>query len=166
MKLFRQIALTTMLTIGAFSAITYTSCNKDKCKDVVCKNGGTCNSTDGSCSCATGYEGTNCATLSRDKFIGVYNGTESCTVGSDAYALTLTANSDAIKLTLSNIYGQGFTAVGTMTGKSTFSFTGSQTAAVTTNYTGTGSLTDNTITLTYSISTPSTTNTCTFTGTK
>lgn len=68
MKLIRHIALTTMLTIGAFSAITYTSCNKDKCKDVVCQNGGTCNSTDGSCSCSTGYEGTNCETASRAKF--------------------------------------------------------------------------------------------------
>ncbi len=165
MKLIRHIALTTMLTIGAFSAITYTSCNKDNCKDVVCQNGGTCNSTDGSCSCATGYEGTTCGTLSRDKFVGVYTGTETCTVGSDNYTLTLTANSDAIKLTLTNLYNEGFTATCTMTGTNTFSFTGSNTTTTTVDYSGTGTLTDNTITIAYTIS-GATTNTCTFTGTK
>ena len=66
-KSFRNIALSALITIGGFSAITYTSCTKDECKDVVCQNGGTCVS--GNCSCPTGYEGSNCQSLSTAKFI-------------------------------------------------------------------------------------------------
>lgn len=55
--------------MSAFCVVLYSSCSKDECKDVVCQNGGTCNETDGSCTCATGYEGTNCETESRKKFI-------------------------------------------------------------------------------------------------
>lgn len=76
MKLIRQIALTTMLTIGAFSVVTYTSCSKDNCKGVTCSNGGTCNSTDGSCTCSTGYEGTTCQTASRTKFEKTWTATD------------------------------------------------------------------------------------------
>ena len=67
MKSIRNIAFAAIMTIGAFSAVTYTSCNKDECKDVVCQNGGTCN--DGDCACATGYEGTTCGTEVREKVI-------------------------------------------------------------------------------------------------
>ena len=67
MKSIRNIAFSVLLTLGAFSAMTYTSCNKDECKDVVCQNGGTCN--EGICACATGYEGTNCETEIRGKVI-------------------------------------------------------------------------------------------------
>jgi hypothetical protein len=67
MKSIRNIALSALLTLGAFSAVTYTSCNKDECKDVVCQNGGSC--VDGTCQCATGYEGTNCETEIRTKFV-------------------------------------------------------------------------------------------------
>ena len=42
--------------------------DKDKCEDVVCQNGGSCN--DGVCSCPAGYEGTNCQTEIREKFLG------------------------------------------------------------------------------------------------
>ncbi|RYD58579.1 MAG: hypothetical protein EOP56_03055 [Sphingobacteriales bacterium] len=69
MKSIRNIAFSVLLTLGAFSAVTYTSCSKDECKDVVCNNGGTCNETDGSCACPTGYTGTLCETEVRAKFI-------------------------------------------------------------------------------------------------
>lgn len=48
------------------------SCS-DKCKDISCKNDGTCD--DGKCSCAPGFEGNDCSTASRDKFIGTWIGT-------------------------------------------------------------------------------------------
>ena len=67
MKKIRQIALGAILSVSAFSAVLYTSCSKDACKDVTCQNGGTC--SDGNCTCVTGYEGTNCETASRTKFI-------------------------------------------------------------------------------------------------
>src|SRR4051812_10777864 len=101
MKSIRNIAFSVLLTVGAFGAVTYTACNKDECKDVVCQNGGTC--IGGNCSCPTGYEGTNCETRSRDKFVGTYLGSETCSTGSDTYSVILAANSNAIQLTLSNI---------------------------------------------------------------
>lgn len=67
MKSLKRIALSALLTFSAFGAVLYTSCNKDECKDVVCQNGGTC--TGGTCTCTSGYEGTNCETAVRTKFI-------------------------------------------------------------------------------------------------
>lgn len=162
MKSIRNAAFTALLTIGAFSAITYTSCNKDECKDVVCQNGGTCVS--GTCTCPTGYEGTNCEILSRDKFVGKYVGTEICTIGTDSYTMELSKNSDNLKITLTNLYNQQFTAICNMTSKTTFSFSGSQGSAT---FSGTGELTGTSnLKVTYTITTGVTTNSCTFNGTK
>lgn len=162
MKSIRNAALTALLTIGAFSAITYTSCNKDECKDVVCQNGGTCVS--GTCTCPTGYEGTNCETLSRDKFVGKYVGTEICTIGTDSYTMELSKNSDNLKITLTNLYNQAFTAICNMTSKTTFSFSGTQGSAT---FSGTGELTGTSnLKVTYTITTGVTTNSCTFNGAK
>lgn len=69
MKNLKTILLAGFLTAAAFATTLITSCNQDKCKDVVCANGGTC--TDGSCKCASGYEGTLCDTKSNLKFINV-----------------------------------------------------------------------------------------------
>ncbi|RYZ40096.1 MAG: hypothetical protein EOP49_29790 [Sphingobacteriales bacterium] len=66
MRLLKNMAFAGLMTLGAFSAVTYTSCNKDECKDVECQNGGTCSG--GNCVCPSGYEGTSCETLSIVKF--------------------------------------------------------------------------------------------------
>ncbi|MCW3121104.1 MAG: hypothetical protein JWQ38_596 [Flavipsychrobacter sp.] len=164
MKSFKQIALGVIIAVSAFGTVLYTSCTKDACKDVVCQNAGTC--TDGKCTCPTGYEGTNCETKSRDKFVGTYVGTETCTVGTDAYSITLAANSDALKLTYTNLYNDNITATCTMTGLNTFSFSGTQGGAT---FSGTGTLSTNTLTVTYTLSNPTavpSSNTCTFTGSK
>jgi hypothetical protein len=161
MKSFKQIALGAALTIGAFSATLYTSCNQDECKDVVCQNGGTC--TEGKCTCVTGYEGANCETKSRDKFVGVYTGTEICSAGTDNYSMTLTANSDAIKLTMQNLYNDNITATCTMAAVDSFVFNGSQ-GAVT--FTGSGRLSTNTLTVRYTLTNGSVSNSCVFTGNK
>lgn len=58
MKSIKNILITSLLTIGAFSAVTFTSCSKS-------------DST-----CPVGYEGTDCKTLSSAKFIGTWNVTE------------------------------------------------------------------------------------------
>ena len=161
MNRIKNIAFSALLAIGSFSAVFYTSCNKDECKDVVCNNGGTCVS--GSCSCPVGFEGTSCEILTRDKFTGTYVGTETCSIGSDAYTITITTNSNNIMVTLTNLYNQGFTAMGTVTGANTFSLSGSQ---GTTSYTGTGTLNTNQLTLQYTITSPLANNTCTFIGNK
>lgn len=124
MKSIRNIAFSAILTIGAFSAITYTSCNKDECKDVVCKNGGTCVS--GKCSCATGYEGTNCETVSRTKMVGSWSGSDACTSGTYSIALTVAASSSSdVTALVNNAGGFGSTIQisGTVTASNTLSFT-------------------------------------------
>jgi len=65
---FKTILITALATITAFISITYVSCNRDRCKTIVCAHGGVCN--DGTCVCPSGYEGSNCETVSREKFLG------------------------------------------------------------------------------------------------
>jgi hypothetical protein len=57
----RYILLSAFATIGIFSATLYSACTKDPCKDVSCKNGGTCKA--GSCICPSGYTGSRCETV-------------------------------------------------------------------------------------------------------
>ncbi len=162
MKNLKSILVASLLTIGTFSAVVFSSCNPDACKDIICANGGTC--TDGTCACPSGYEGSLCETLSRTKFIGVYTGTETCTVGSDTYSITITANSDALKFNIQNLYNQSFTAIATAGGNS---FTiPNQTVGSGVTAVGSGSITGNIITITYSINDGVASNTCTYTGTK
>ncbi len=68
---FKSVFVAGLATFGAFAAVVYSSCNRDKCKTIVCANGGVCN--DGACTCPSGYEGTNCEKASRDKFVGNWN---------------------------------------------------------------------------------------------
>ena len=56
----RYFLFTVLLTCVSFFTITYTSCIKDECKDVVCRNGGACNG--GTCNCPSGYSGLLCET--------------------------------------------------------------------------------------------------------
>ncbi|HNB81048.1 MAG TPA: hypothetical protein PLP34_00770 [Chitinophagaceae bacterium] len=163
MKNLKNIALASLLTLGAFSLTLFTSCDPDPCEDIVCANGGTC--TDGTCACPAGYEGTLCETLSRTKFLGVFTGNETCTLGTDTYSITCTANSDDTKFNIQNLYNQSsVTAIASANGNA---FTiPSQTVMAGTVAVGSGTISGNTITVTYTISDGTNTNTCTFTGTK
>ena len=67
----RAIFISALVTISAFVSIAYVSCNRDKCKTLVCGNGGVCNL--GECICPSGYEGIQCETVSRNKFLGNWN---------------------------------------------------------------------------------------------
>lgn len=114
MKSIRNIAFSALLTFGAFGAITYTSCNKDECKDVVCQNGGTCN--EGNCECSSGYEGTNCETKSVTKFIGTWAVSENCDGSNNTYQVTITADpSDVTRVIVSNLGDYGCSVGGTIT---------------------------------------------------
>lgn len=69
MKFFTRAIIVSAITIlSSVGTIMYTSCNTDKCKGVVCANGGVCNK--GACTCPTGYVGTNCETENRKRFTG------------------------------------------------------------------------------------------------
>lgn len=163
MKKLKTILLAGVLTAGVFSSAVFTSCNSDACADVVCSNGGAC--VDGTCACPTGFEGAKCETLSRDKFIGVFNGNETCTQGTDTYAVTITTNSDKTKFNIQNLYNNvpTLTAIASANGNA-FSIP-SQTVGAGVTASGSGTINGNTITITYTVS-GGATNTCTFIGNK
>lgn len=100
MKLFQLIALSAILTIGAFSVISYTSCTRDACKGTTCLNGGTCSA--GACQCPTGWLGANCQTRA---FVGVWAGADSChPVGRYNVSMTLTNSAtDTSKIVIENL---------------------------------------------------------------
>jgi hypothetical protein len=152
MKKTKLLLAASLLSIGAFTTTVMTSCSKDD---------KTCN---------LGYEGSDCKTLSRDKFIGQWKGHEACTLGTDDYTITISPSSTGdLNLVYTNVYNQSFVASGTITGPYGFSFSG--TGAVTggtATFSGNVSLDPSTgvLTSTYNIESPASSNACTFTGTK
>ncbi len=59
MKKTTSFIVTTLITLLAIGATVYsTSCNRDKCSQVTCFNGGTCQNS--FCTCPYGYEGDHC----------------------------------------------------------------------------------------------------------
>lgn len=135
----------TFLTVAAFAAVAgVSSCTKV---------------------CDEGYEGDKCDVAIREKFIGQWQGQESCTVGSDSYTLTIAASgSDILKITLNNVYNQTFTATATVDG-TTFNVA-NQNVGGTVNVQGNGSVSGSNISFQYTINDGTTSNTCTFTGTE
>lgn len=143
---FRKLALSAIFAVSTVGTLTMTSCNKDPEP------------------CAVGYEGTDCKTMINAKFIGAYDGNETCTIGTDSYILTLTSvSTDNMKLTITNLYNDATTLNCTITGSNEFSISG---VADGTTYTGTGTLSGSTLTIKYTGSDGVISNSCTFTGTK
>ncbi|MBL0310947.1 MAG: hypothetical protein IPP77_15150 [Bacteroidetes bacterium] len=64
-----------LFLISIFTLIL-TSCERKSCNSVVCPLGQIC--LNGNCICPNGYEGTDCQTLSADKYVGNYIVYESC----------------------------------------------------------------------------------------
>ncbi|RYD55197.1 MAG: hypothetical protein EOP56_16760 [Sphingobacteriales bacterium] len=76
MNFWKTSLITACAFLGIGSTVLYTSCEKDACLDLKCKNGGSC--TDGICRCPSGYEGSECQTAVATKFIGYYYGDTKC----------------------------------------------------------------------------------------
>lgn len=97
-----------VLTIAIFSFSTFIGC-KDVCKDIDCQNGGACSEVDGEgvCTCATGYEGTNCETAINQKFVSTYTVTDSIHgAGSSTSTLdVLASTSNPSRFTMENFGG-------------------------------------------------------------
>lgn len=123
MKSIRNIAFSALLAVGAFTMVTYTACTKDECEDVVCNNGGACVS--GTCNCATGYEGTNCDTKSRDKFIGTWSGSDKCNLGTYDVTLTIASSSSEVNALITNPggFGNSVTITGVISSANELTFT-------------------------------------------
>ncbi len=170
MNRIKNIAFSALLTISALGAITYTACNKDECKGVQCNNGGTC-VTGGVCSCPTGWEGSSCQTETRAKFAKQYNVTASCQA---SYIATITAASgtDVTKVTITNFANLN-AAAGTTTSVyanvsgndiniPTQTVVGFSSATITAS--GSGTYSNGTLTMNYTVVTSTATNTCTNTN--
>ena len=140
--------------IFAFATVTfYTSCT-DPCKDVDCNEtkGGTC--LDGTCNCtsATGYEGDDCKTLSRAKFINVWTVSSNSCVGGGGWQVSISGGSTDTKITLSNfshlICGSGDIIVSAnITGTNTFEIPSQVVCGGT--FSGSGTISGNQITISY-----------------
>jgi hypothetical protein len=140
--------------------ITQNSC-RDPCKDVECNNG-VCE--EGTCKCDAGYEGTNCETAVRTKFLGTYAFSENCNTGQDSYTVTITTvDADIQKIRISNIYDAGLSTEATVSGTSLT--IASQSFGLAT-ISGSGSISGSNLTLSYSIAAGGATDACTGTGSK
>jgi len=162
MKPIRAILLTAFFTLSAFSAVVYTSCNKNKCDNVICLNLGVCNG--GSCVCPTGFEGNRCQTLSRDKFIFTYNGGDSCSTKINTiYPIYILAVlSDSLEMNMKNFLNNPQdSAVCTIQSTDSFTFIGSNNS---TTYTGTGKLSNDSLWMTYHVIHDTTSYNCSYFG--
>ena len=99
----KPILLSSILTLSAFVAVIYSSCQPDKCKAISCAYGGVCDN--GVCKCLPGYEGTNCETITRSKFIGSYQVHETGTITLERqYPLAIEPDADINYVKIKNIY--------------------------------------------------------------
>lgn len=138
-KLFK-----TFMTVAVFAGLTVvSSCTK---------------------TCDEGFEGEKCDTEIRAKFVGQFQGSETCTVGTDNYTVTITTSAtDVLKVTFNNVYNAAYTATATVDGSA---FTvANQTVATGVTVQGSGTISGDNLTFTYTID-GAANNTCTFTGTK
>ncbi|HYV90437.1 MAG TPA: hypothetical protein VE978_01585 [Chitinophagales bacterium] len=156
MKKISMIGISFLGMVAVVTVMFFNACTSDPCKDVNCGANGNC--VDGTCICDVGYEGTGCTTLSRDKFVSVWNSiNNSCIGGQSTGQLTVTAGSTALDMNLSNfghlICGAGAIIVSaTITGETTFEIP-TQVVCGTT-YSGSGSLNGNQLDISYTFSDP------------
>lgn len=150
-------------SVSAALAMGISSCNTDKCKDVVCQNDGVC--LEGTCDCAVGYEGQFCDTKANAKFAGTWTVNETCggVVGT-AYPVIISANTDPSTVTMkdlgnysctsgsysvpASVTGNAITVSGTVcstvfSGNGTLNTAGNSIALTYTATYGTPSVTDN-----------------------
>jgi hypothetical protein len=126
--------LKAIVYISFFCALLLTGSCKRACSDVTCFNSGTCDANTGMCSCAgrwggeqcdslckLGYEGIYCNIASRDKLMRTWNATTTSVVsGKVEHQLVVTAGTGIEKIIISNMNGENYACIGTMTGKDKF----------------------------------------------
>lgn len=164
MRFTKNILFISMFILTSIVAFTYLACKKDKCNNVVCLNGGACNS--GNCICPTGYEGYNCSTLSRAKFVTTFNGSDTCSgVGNSiaTYAIELLAvTTNDLQMTIYNFRNNIHdSAVCTIVSTDSFTFRGSNNSIT---YYGGGRLSNDSLWLTFHEQQDTIPYNCTFLG--
>ncbi|MEX0967925.1 MAG: hypothetical protein WD077_11850 [Bacteroidia bacterium] len=95
-----KLNLKSLMLILVFGfGFALTGCENDPCEDVVCQNGGLATEVgddDCECDCAAGYEGEECATVSADKFVGMFEGSDDCTGASYPVEITKSGTDETI----------------------------------------------------------------------
>ncbi len=147
----KKLSVLTAGILMMFSLATvtfYTSCT-DPCKDVECNDpNGTC--VEGTCNCEVGYEGDDCGTEERAKFLGTFSvsGTITCPVSGNGTitgtVFTVSNSSSSIQKIVLN-FGGALTLTATVNGTS---FTIDNSSISGYDYSGQGSISGNNITCT------------------
>lgn len=75
------------LSLLLASLLLLTSCVKGPCSNVLCLNNGTC--LNGDCFCPEWFEGAYCERAVREKYVGIYRGNFSSTLGSQTTQSTI-----------------------------------------------------------------------------
>jgi hypothetical protein len=107
MKKANSILIVILISAACTFIVSLNSCKKTKlaCDGVTCQNGGVC--INGVCSCATGYEGSDCSTYKRDKFIATYNGNVEFNANSKynlvSKSMSIAAGTGFNQITISNL---------------------------------------------------------------
>lgn len=158
-NLFKSLALTLL------AAATFTSCEQDPCKDVVCGDQGQC--VEGTCVCNAGYEkdaNNLCNTEQRTKFLKQNaNGTVSAQTyvvsdvcsnsGTSDYNTTISAGTASItEVRVTNFYGLFTNAVVATVDGNTITIARQQPDNDSIYVVGSGTISGTTITFSYSIS--------------
>lgn len=106
----KTLVLSALGALAAFTAVTYTSCQPDKCKAIVCAYGGTCN--EGECICPSGYEGVQCEIVTASKYVGTWTVFEKGTATMPAeYVLAFDEGLTSTTLNIRNFYNKFTTPV-------------------------------------------------------
>lgn len=162
--------LRSLLTIGSLMFGMFMISCTDPCKDVTCSNGGVCD--EGDCVCATGYEGTDCATEMRTKFVGTWTFIDGCYPGTTNNSTFSTSADGITKITITNILGStlGGTAKGDINGSNitipSQSITDNASDPWTIQGMSTGTLSSNTFSISIQYTYGTNTETCLLTFTK
>lgn len=151
----------------AVTTLSLASCKKDKCKDKTCQNGAPC--VDGTCNCTTGFSGENCEIENRAKFRSTYNVVETCAISGNFNYQVIISNSSAAadRVLISNFGGYGESVSATASGNSLTIAT--QQVAVqggSLTFSGSGQISGNILTISYSVSGDVTPESCTMNCTK
>ena len=126
----------------------YTSCT-DPCKDVTCLNAGTC--VDGTCNCASGYEGDDCGTENRAKFKGAWTAQDGCSLsGSASYGVSVTSGSGIMDVKITNVWNSFVNVVNATISGSTITIPTQEPDADGFRVSGTGTISTDGHTITWS----------------
>jgi len=101
----KSIVLSAAAVMAVFGTVTFSSCDPDPCKSIVCAYSGTC--ADGDCICPSGYEGTHCEIVTREKYRGVWTVFEDGTSTNPAqYEISFVNGENATDMTITNFYNR------------------------------------------------------------